>query len=371
MKKLNTEAINTRLMELGLSQSAVAEKLGHSREAISQWLLGKSFPRPKALLELAALTGLDFEKLVVADAGPAVSFAYRTNRNKKLKPDLRERAEDMASALLRLKNYFSFDTSFALPLLPEPRNVYAYVHGVARELREEMACAPEAPIQEQSIIGYFGRLRTVFVPVLWGPSGPNALHVGLDDNVANFVYINVQKRASDVKYWMIHELAHILAPSLPEVEAERFADSLAGAFLFPEAAAKAFREIIARAPTKGAVVVQILQAASTYGISPITVWDQARRGAVNQGESVPELDIYGAAANYDKTVATLAEMLFGEEEPSVEKYIVDTRSWFGSRFFDGLGRCLKSEEKGPSIVQQVLGISMSDAKGVWDYLVHS
>jgi transcriptional regulator with XRE-family HTH domain len=371
MKKLNSEALDARLAELGLSHSAVAEKLGHSREAVSQWMLGKSFPRPEALLEIATMTGLAFEKLVVADAGPAMSYAYRTNRNTKPNAELRERAEDIAAALLRLKAFFSFDTSFALPLLPEPKNEYAYIDGVARELREEIGCPPEAPIQEQAIIKYFDRLRTVFEPVLWGPNGPNAFQVGFDDNAANFVYHNLQKRASDVKYWLIHEHAHILTPSLPEDEAERFAESLAGALLFPEEAAKAFYGRIARAPTKASIVVHVIQAASTYGISPITVWRRTSERAMARKESVPELDIFGAAANYDKTVKTLAEMLFGEDEPSIEKYIVDTRSWFGSRFFDGLGRYLKTQRKGPSIVQPALGISMSDAKGVWDYLAHS
>jgi Predicted Zn peptidase len=334
-------------------------------------MLGKAFPRPKALLALANLTGLSFEKLVIADAGPAVSYAYRTNRNTKPSVELRERAEDIALALMRFKDYFTFDTRFALPLLPEPKNEYGYISDVAGELREGIGCAPDAPIQEQGIIGYFGRLRTIFVPVLWGENGPNALHIGLEGNAVNFVYLNTQKRTSDLKYWMMHELAHILTPSLRESEAEPFAEALAGSVLFPEAAAKRFLEHALRAPTSAAVVAIALQEASTFGISPITVWRRSCAYAAEAGMIVPELDIYGAAANYDKTVSTLAEVLFGEKEPSVEKYILDTRSWFGSRFFDGLTRYLKMEGKGPSIVQQSLGISMSDAKGVWNYLVHA
>jgi hypothetical protein len=105
-------------------------------------MLGKTFPRPRALLELSSLTGLAFETLVVADAGPSVGYAYRTNRNSKVKPELRERAEDIAMAFHRMKAYFSFDTSFNLPLFPEPKNEYSYINGVARELREVMGCAP-------------------------------------------------------------------------------------------------------------------------------------------------------------------------------------------------------------------------------------
>jgi transcriptional regulator with XRE-family HTH domain len=370
MKRLNSEVLESRLAELGLSQSAISERIGCSREAVSQWMLGKSFPRPKALLELSSITGLPFGRLVIPEAKVSTNYAFRTNRNVKPNAELRERAEDMTAGLLLVRPYFVFDTSFALPILAEPRNEYPYVQTVAKELRDAIGCPREAPAEERKIIGYFDRLRTIFVPVLWGSSGPNAFHVGFDNNAVNFVYLNLQKRISDVKYWMIHELGHILTPSLSDARAEEFAESLAGAFLFPEPAAAALYKRIVCAPTPAAIVLLVIEAASIYGISPITVWKEIGRYASFASERIPELDMYGAAANYDKTVKTLAEILFEEDQPSVEKYVTDTRSWFGSRFFDGLGRYLREKKKGPSIVQQVLGISMSDAKGVRDYLVH-
>jgi hypothetical protein len=127
---------------------------------------------------------------------------------------------------------------------------------------------------------------------------------------------------------------------------------------------------IAAAPNPAVIVVSILEAARAHGISPSTVWKGTCRYAEVSGMSVPELDIYGAATNYDKTVKSVAEVLFGEDIPAVEKYISDTKPWFGSRFFDALRRHLREEGKGPSAVQKLLGIAMSDAKGVWGNLVH-
>jgi transcriptional regulator with XRE-family HTH domain len=370
MKRIDSAALEARLAELGLSQSAVADRLGCSREAVSQWMLGKSFPRPRALLELASITGLSFDRLVVAEAVNGPQYAYRNHRNAKLTDDLRERAEDMVAALQQMLPCFRFETSFAPPLLSEPRNEKAYIDEVARELREACGCRGGEPMQEQRILRYFDRLRTVFIPVLWGEKGPNGLHIGLKGNTANFVYVNVQTKLSDFKYWLVHELAHVLTPSLSEEDGESFAEGLSGVILFPGEAAAEFLEQLDRAPTAGAIVNAVIDKASTFGISPVTVWRRTREYAEAHGIRLEDLNIYGAASNYDKTVKTLAAVLFGEEIPSVEKYIADSASWFGTRFFDGLKTYIRAEGKGPSSVQRVLGVSMSDAKGVWDYLAH-
>jgi hypothetical protein len=82
-----------------------------------------------------------------------------------------------------------------------------------------------------------------------------------------------------------------------------------------------------------------------------------------------DLDIHGAAANYDKTVKTVADVLFEEEMPSVERYLSDVRPWFGSRFFDALQRLLREERKAANAVQVIMNIPLSDAKGLWSCLV--
>jgi transcriptional regulator with XRE-family HTH domain len=370
VKRLNTERLEKKFAELGLSQSAVAEKLDISREAVSQWMLEKSFPRPKVLLELSGLSGLSFNELVVADPEPPVHYAYRTNRNSRVSEDLRSRAEEIFSVLVRALAYFPFESAFMPPLLSNPKNDEAYISRVAAELRRGIGCFEGAAVQEQSLLAYFDKLQTIIVPVLWGDKGPDALHVGMEGNSANFIYINVQKKMCDIKYWMVHELAHLLTPGLAEAEAETFADALAAAVLYPDAAAFAFASRVERAPTPAAIVSIMLEEASTFGISPITVWKRTTQLSRSRGISIPEVGIFGAAANYTKSVESLAEVLFGEEMPSIEKYIIESRPWFGSRFFDGLARYLVVERKGATAVQQILGMSVGDAKGVWEYLVH-
>ena len=57
-KILNRSALQDALIKAGLNQSGLAEKLKVSREAVSKWLAGESFPQPDKLLRMGMLLGL-------------------------------------------------------------------------------------------------------------------------------------------------------------------------------------------------------------------------------------------------------------------------------------------------------------------------
>jgi transcriptional regulator with XRE-family HTH domain len=98
VKVLNIAAIESRSAELGLNQASLAERLGLSREAVSQWFKRNKFPRPAALLALSKILDLPFDRLVLPDTDPAVRYAYRTNRNQAVTPERERKAQDLASA---------------------------------------------------------------------------------------------------------------------------------------------------------------------------------------------------------------------------------------------------------------------------------
>lgn len=52
----------------GLSQAAVADKLGIKPASVSQWETGKTAPKADRLLEIAALYGCTVEELLVPEA---------------------------------------------------------------------------------------------------------------------------------------------------------------------------------------------------------------------------------------------------------------------------------------------------------------
>ena len=70
-------SIASRLAELrqeqGLSQEALAERLGVSRQAVSKWERGESSPDTDNLIAVAELYGLSLDALVLGRDAPAPS----------------------------------------------------------------------------------------------------------------------------------------------------------------------------------------------------------------------------------------------------------------------------------------------------------
>ena len=82
-KSLNRPVLDTALMKAGLNQAGLAGRLSVSREAVSKWFKGESFPRPDKLLRIGMLLGLSFETLVKREApraAPIVSYRKKANR---------------------------------------------------------------------------------------------------------------------------------------------------------------------------------------------------------------------------------------------------------------------------------------------------
>ena len=59
-----SKAIREGRDRLGMSQEALAERLGVSRQAVSKWESGASDPSTSTLLALAKLVGIDAKELL-------------------------------------------------------------------------------------------------------------------------------------------------------------------------------------------------------------------------------------------------------------------------------------------------------------------
>ena len=75
-KTLNSTLIKQTLRKLGLSQKELAERTDVTGQAVTNWLKGKDFPRPAALLRLSVSLGLEVDDLVTGQdpATPIVAF---------------------------------------------------------------------------------------------------------------------------------------------------------------------------------------------------------------------------------------------------------------------------------------------------------
>jgi transcriptional regulator with XRE-family HTH domain len=368
MKRLNRDTVQAKMREQGLSLRALAKRLDVSPQAASKWLKDESFPRPAILLKLAKTLSLSFSEITLNDAEPVGQFAFRTNKNHAITAERNGKAEDMMSALSALSSFASFDSHFSPATLAAPKNDYDYLQDVVRELRRAMGCTQIAPARESEIIAYFKKYSTVFIPVLWGKTGDNALHVSLTGSPVHFIYLNLQKSVADFKYWLLHELGHILTPRLSGDEAEMFSESFASTFLYPRELASALHDRLVGLHDVQAQKNAIVDEASAHMISPITVFQQVNAFAADSGKSSFDFNIFPVNTNYMKTVKLVSDVLFEEDEPTVEKYLAVTSEYFGSDFWDALSMWIRAQHITPGVVQRILDIPMSDAKGVFEKL---
>jgi transcriptional regulator with XRE-family HTH domain len=359
----------------GLSQATIAKTLDVSREAVSQWLNNKSFPRPNKLLQLGKLLGLAFGELVITDDPSAPKVAFRKMKGTKTKNHHIEKAQEIGRFLKHLVQYLPFETWEMPPVLKSPNCDYDYLRKVTKKVREDINLGPTEAVDFTHLIRRFSELQAVVVPVLWGSKQrhENAVHIYLPDSQTTWVYLNLDTNIHDFKFWMSHELGHCLSPDLDGDEAEDFADAFAAALLYPHERAVEAYKIINRQRTPGSKIKQVIKLADELTISPYTVLGQVNNYAKSSG--LPEIELSksafpGAVTNFNKQYKNLSEALFGDTEldeqgkPDVSEYVSKAEGAFDTPFFDLLRKYLKEHHKGPGFVQTVLDMPLLDARSI-------
>ncbi len=373
-KILNADKAHAAMDAAGLSQSAVAEALGVSREAVSQWLRAQSFPRPNKLLQLGKLLGLTFSELVRVEDPDAPKVAFRKMKGTKTQDHHIEKAQDIGRHLRHLVPYLPFDTLKMPPVLKAPSCNDAYLQQVTAEVRAEIGLGPRDTVDFQHLIRHFAALQTVVVPVLWGAKQrhENAVHIYLPDSQTTWVYLNLDTNVHDFKFWMAHELGHCLAPSLAGEAAEDFADAFAGTLLFPQALMEEADAQIRQHGSVSARINAVLAIAKAHVISPFTVSQRLDQYAAQTGKPPLALGkgFPGAVTNFNKGFKNLSQVLFqgyaldDVDRPDAHEYVARAEEIFETPFFDLLRRYLKQHEKGPGFIEVVLDLSPLDARSL-------
>jgi transcriptional regulator with XRE-family HTH domain len=370
-KSLNIPALEDALIRAGLNQAGLAEKLSVSREAVSKWVKGESFPLPDKILRLGMLLGLDFDQLVNLPPATAIPIvAFRKKRNRITKDDHLDNARDTGELLKRLVPFLPKQELTHAPTLKDPKPEYAYVQNVADQLRQEMKLEGKQVIEFETLITKFNELDAIIVPVLWGgqENHGNALNIHLPDSHTTWVFVNLDSNAVDFKFWMAHELGHSLAPKLVGETAEDFADSFAQALLFPESQAAALWEALKKVGSVSARIHEVFKEADKHVISPWTI-----RRALEDLEGARKLaktDLGGpghfmkALHEFVNNYPTISKTLFAQLPPRTEEYVKVAKSVFDTPFFDALAAFCKQEEGAEHFVRRVLGVSLTDAKAL-------
>ncbi|MGO8674228.1 MAG: XRE family transcriptional regulator [Limisphaerales bacterium] len=370
-RTLNRAAIDGALIKRGLNQSALAEQLQVSREAVSKWLKGQCFPKPAKLLRMGMLLGLPFGQLVISPLSCAVPIVcFRKKSHRVTRDEHLDNARETGELLKRLVKYLPQQPLTSPPTLKNPSTAYQYVQNVAAQTRQEMGLQDREVIEFGDLIGKFRQLHAVLVPALWGERQHhgNALNIHLPDSKTTWVFLNLDSNAIDFKFWIAHELGHSLAPELTGDPCEDFADAFAQALLFPESHAAKLRPDLQRLTNVGARIHRVHKEATKHVISPYTI----RRAleSYEEANNIPKTDLgqigpfMGSVTNFTKTCRTVTQTLFKAESPQPADYIKAARSAFDSPFFEALASFCKSEQSPEPFIHRVLGVSLADARAL-------
>lgn len=373
--KLNIEKVIECAERKGLSQSKLANTLDVSRETVSQWFKGEKFPRPDKLLKLSMAMGMSYNEIVsTLPAANEPIVAFRKKGSHKITDQYLEEARDTGRILSSLVPYLPFDHLTRPQTLIRPLQSYQYIQQVVTKIRKQIGKASNEAIEFEDLIKFFNDLNAIIIPVLWGSKDKheNALHIYLPESMTTWIYLNLDCNVHDFKFWMAHELGHVLTPELHDTEGEDFADAFAGALLVPEGIASIEYPHLRRADQISHQLSHIKSVAERLCVSPLTVYLEINKYAAQSKLPIIDLEknreIYKANTNFNKTFKTTSESLFDDEVPDSDQYIRSATEHFGSPFFSSLKAYVKENRKPASFVQSVLRMSLLDARNIYEAL---
>ncbi|MDO9585264.1 MAG: ImmA/IrrE family metallo-endopeptidase, partial [Syntrophales bacterium] len=325
--------------------------------------------------KLARVKNLSFTELVIKiPTGNEPIIAFRKKGAHKVTFDYINHAKDMGRILTELVPYLPFDELSQPAVLKAPSSDYAYVHKITKRIREEIAVQKGDEIRFESLINFFNDLQAVIIPVLWGnkEKHENALHIYLPESMSTWIYLNLDCRVHDFKFWMAHELGHVHAPQLQGETGEDFAEAFAAALLMPEELAVQEYGALCRIANVGAQINRIKAIAEKLVVSPLTVYYEINKYAVQYDKPKIDLvsgkEIHKATSNFNSQFYPVSESLFGIKKPAPARYIASAKEQFGSPFFDILKTYLVEHHKSASFVQSILNIPLLDAQNVYEEL---
>ncbi|MBU1224400.1 MAG: helix-turn-helix domain-containing protein [Gammaproteobacteria bacterium] len=372
-KVLNSSAIQKALTERGMSQGKLAQAIGITPQAVTNWLKGKDFPRPASLLKLATTLSLPFDQLVKAgDTGRPV-IAYRKKANVKTTSAHLAKAEGIGMLLKPLVAHLP-ELQALRTLITSPSTEYDKLQTVVSQTRIRLGLGETAVLGYEHLIGEFKDCGAVLAPVLWGHKGnhENALHIRLPKEDVTFIFLNLDTHLEDFKFWMAHELAHVLTPELSGTnEGEDFADALAGALLFPKACAEAAYRTATQDTKPDRVIQTLMKQANAHMISLNTVYQQVQQYA--KATQLPSLSLDEKAIHALRNSLRgplVSEALFDPMPPSPQRYIAACENAFQTGFFHALKHMIVESGTGAPYIQQVLDTSLQDAMALHEALRH-
>jgi transcriptional regulator with XRE-family HTH domain len=348
--------------------------LGISREAVSQWLKNKTLPRPAKLLQLGKLLDLSYKDLVSVDKLLEPKIAFRKVGSSKTTEKHIKGAKERGFALEQLVEFLPSEMMIKPPALVTPIDDYNYIQKATKLVRGEFNISNNK-VEFLDVIDILNRFNTILIPVLLGSKKyhENALHIYLPTSATTWVYINLDTKVFDFKFWLTHELGHILAPSLEGKEAEDFADDFAGAFLLPGELSENYYYELKKIRSDSQKVNYITNAAKDLVVSPITIYKEVNKYAKQNKLDKIDLEklLYAATSIFTRDYQLMSEILFKAEKPDVESYINISEEFFHTIFFNLLKQYQKKRMITLGFIRKTIDLPITDAKEIYDFLVNA
>ena len=372
MTTLNTQAITEAMEAKGLSQAALAKAMEVSRESVSKWLSGEAVPRPDKLLRLSLMLALKRAVLLGEPDAQAMQpqVAFRMSRGKQAQDHHVARARHMGKMLEALVPELPFDKFQTPAALKSPVNHYTYLQEVASFVRKRLGVSEAAAINVSTLAGLFRQLQAVIIPVLWGhrKGHENAIHVYLPKTSTTWVYLNLDTRLVDLKFWLAHELAHTFTFTTLQGDAgEDFADGFAGALLFGEASCRALYDELAQVRSVNKRVERVKAVADTLEISMVCVAKQLDAYAAHHGLSLLIAEHKALYQVHEMSKPSLASevLLSGKhQEVDLQDLLRVSETVFHSPVYSALRSLVRKKAASASYVQGILDCSLVDAKQI-------
>lgn len=370
---IHSDKVKHALQARGWSQKDLAAELDVTAQAVTNWIKGADFPRPDKLLKLATTLHLNFADLVITPAKDQPVIAFRKKAGTKTTDAHVLNAMAMGALLKPLVPFLPELRSLRVQI-PSPTTQYEALQSIVAEVRSRLGLGSQAALLYEHLIGEFESNGAVIVPVLWGEKQhhKNALHILLRKEQVTFIFLNLDTRLEDFKFWMAHELAHVYTPDLAgSNDGEDFADAFAGALLFPKAVAELAYHQAARHRNTSGELKELQHHAATHSISLYSVFCEVNRYAKALGLTPlrsKDTDIHAIRNNHRGSL--VSEILFAPTPPEPPAYIAAAHNVFRSAFFSALQRMIKSKGTGAGYIQQVMDIPMQDAVAIHGELSH-
>jgi len=370
-KVLHSETVKTALTTLGWSQKRLADEIGVTSQAVTNWLKGVDFPRPDKLLKLATMLNLSFDRLVLTAAKQPV-VAFRKKGGAKTTEKHLLKAASMGAMLKPLVPYLPPLRTLRTQI-PSPSTDYETLQLAAAAARSKIGIGSQAVLRYEHLIKQFAENDAIIIPVMWGhkQNHGNALHILLPEEKVTFIYLNLDTYLEDFKFWMAHELAHVYTPELAgSEEGEDFADAFAGALLFPKELSQSAYAETTHVKSKTKEIAILSNYAEAHYISLYSVYREVCNYA--QAANLPPLRSSAEDIHMIRNMVRgdlVSQALFNPVPPEAATYIAAAHTVFESSFFHALQQMLRDRGTGAGYIQQLLDISLKDATALHVELV--